>query len=67
MLAVIGMMIGPDAIIFWRENSLLLDDDERSPQFPMDRQIRLGTGLQYVWSEDITIGAAYTYIDTGDA
>ncbi len=44
-----------------------LDDEDRTPDFPMDRQIRLGTGLQYDWSEDITVGAAYTYIDTGDA
>jgi len=44
-----------------------LDDKDRSPDFPIDRQIRLGTGLQYDWSEDMTIGAAYTYIDTGDA
>jgi long-chain fatty acid transport protein len=44
-----------------------LDDEDRSPDFPIDRQIRLGTGLQYDWSEDMTIGAAYTYIDTGDA
>ncbi len=44
-----------------------LDDEDRKPDFPMDRQIRLGTGLQYDWSEDVTVGAAYTYIDTGDA
>jgi long-chain fatty acid transport protein len=44
-----------------------LDDEDRSPDFPMDRQIRLGTGLQYDWNEDITVGAAYTYVDTGDA
>ena len=44
-----------------------LDDEDRTPDFPIDRQIRLGTGLQYDWSEDITVGAAYTYIDTGDA
>jgi len=44
-----------------------LDDEDRSPDYPIDRQIRLGTGLQYDWSEDMTIGAAYTYLDTGDA
>ncbi|MDH3809667.1 MAG: hypothetical protein OES29_13700, partial [Desulfuromonadales bacterium] len=25
------------------------------------------TGLQYDLSEDVTIGAAYTFLDTGDA
>ena len=44
-----------------------LDDEDRTPDFPLDRQIRLGTGLQYDWNQDIIIGAAYTYIDTGDA
>ena len=44
-----------------------LDDKDRSPDYPIDRHIRLGTGLQYDWSEDMTIGAAYTFIDTGEA
>jgi long-chain fatty acid transport protein len=44
-----------------------VDDDDRTPDLPLDRQIRLGTGLQYDWNEDITLGAAYTFIDAGDA
>ena len=34
---------------------------------PLDRQIRLGTGLQYNWNQNVTLGAAYTYVDLGDA
>jgi long-chain fatty acid transport protein len=34
---------------------------------PLDRQIRLGTGLQYNWNQNITLGAVYTYVDLGDA
>jgi len=34
---------------------------------PLDRQIRLGTGLQYSWNQNVTIGTAYTYVDLGDA
>lgn len=44
-----------------------VDDEDRTPDMPLDRQIRLGTGLQYDWNEDITLGAAYTFIDAGDA
>jgi long-chain fatty acid transport protein len=34
---------------------------------PLDRQIRYATGLQYDWNDDVTVGAAYTFIDAGDA
>jgi long-chain fatty acid transport protein len=40
---------------------------ERTPALPFDRQIRLATGIQYDWSEDVTIGCAYEYLDLGDA
>lgn len=33
----------------------------------MDRQIRVASGIQYDWNEDVTIGAAYQYLDAGDA
>jgi long-chain fatty acid transport protein len=33
----------------------------------MDRQFRLGTGIQYSFNEDITVGAAYEYMNAGDA
>jgi long-chain fatty acid transport protein len=43
------------------------DTDSRSPDLPLDRQIRIGTGVQYDWNKDITVGAAYEYLDAGDA
>ena len=43
------------------------DDDTRTPDLPLDRQIRIGTGIQYDWNEDVAIGVAYQYLDAGDA
>jgi long-chain fatty acid transport protein len=43
------------------------DEDTRTPDLPLDRQIRVGTGIQYDWSEAITLGVAYEYLDAGDA
>jgi long-chain fatty acid transport protein len=43
------------------------DDDTRTPDLPLDRQIRIGTGIQYDWNKDVTVGAAYEYLDAGDA
>jgi long-chain fatty acid transport protein len=43
------------------------DEDTRTPDLPLDRQIRIGTGIQYDWNEDVTVGAAYAYVDTGKA
>ena len=43
------------------------DEDTRTPDVPLDRQIRIGTGIQYDWNEDVTVGAAYAYVDTGKA
>ena len=42
-------------------------DRKRTPDLPLDRQVRVGTGLQYDWNEDVTVGAAYEYLDAGDA
>jgi long-chain fatty acid transport protein len=44
-----------------------VDDEDRTPDMPLDRQIRYATGIQYDLSEDMTIGAAYTFLDTGKA
>jgi long-chain fatty acid transport protein len=41
-------------------------DKGRTPELALDRQIRLATGLQYDWSQDVTIGGAYQYVDLGD-
>ena len=39
---------------------------ERSAALPMDQQFRIGTGLQYSFSDNITVGAAYQYMNGGD-
>ena len=39
----------------------------RTPDAPLDRQLRFGTGLQYDWSEKLTLGLAYEFMDAGDA
>ena len=44
-----------------------VDDKDRTPDMPLDRQLRFGTGLQYDWNKDITVGVAYEYFDAGDA
>ena len=44
-----------------------VDDEDRTPDLALDRQIRIGTGLQYDWNENMTLGAAYTFIDAGKA
>ncbi len=43
------------------------DEDTRTPDLPLDRQIRVGTGIQYDWNKNVTVGAAYEYLDAGDA
>lgn len=43
------------------------DDDTRTPDLPVDRQYRIASGIQYDWNENVTIGAAYQYLDAGDA
>lgn len=44
-----------------------LESDTRTPDTPLDRQIRIGTGIQYDWTKDLTVGAAYEFIDLGKA
>jgi len=44
-----------------------VDRDDRTPDMPVDRQYRYGTGIQYEWNKDITVGFAYEYVDLGDA
>jgi long-chain fatty acid transport protein len=43
-----------------------MSKSERSPALPMDQQYRLGTGLQYSFNDNITVGAAYQYFNGGD-
>jgi long-chain fatty acid transport protein len=44
-----------------------VDDNDRTPDMPLDRQIRYASGLQYDWGENVTLGAAYEYLDAGKA
>lgn len=44
-----------------------LEEDTRTPDAPLDRQVRIGTGVQYDWTEDVTVGIAYEYMDAGKA
>jgi long-chain fatty acid transport protein len=37
----------------------------RTPNAPLDENFRYGVGLQYDWSERMTVGAAYEYLDLG--
>lgn len=39
----------------------------RVPALPMDQQIRVGTGVQYALNERMTLGAAYEYLNLGEA
>jgi long-chain fatty acid transport protein len=42
-------------------------NSDRSIVMPLDRQYRYALGLQYDWRKDITLGAAYEYMDAGSA
>jgi long-chain fatty acid transport protein len=41
--------------------------DKRTPDMPMDQQIRISGGLTYATSDKFKIGGAITYADYGDA
>ena len=43
------------------------DEDTRTLDLTIDRQIRIGIGIQYDWNKDVTVGAAYEYLDSGEA
>jgi long-chain fatty acid transport protein len=44
-----------------------VDDEDRTIDMPLDRQIRYATGLQYAVNENHTIGLSYTFVDLGNA
>jgi len=44
-----------------------VDSDDRTPDMPMDRQIRYAAGAQYQWSEKLSVGGQFVYADYGDA
>lgn len=44
-----------------------VDDDDRTPDLPLDRQLRYALGVQYEQSRNLTLGAAYELLDSGEA
>ncbi len=44
-----------------------MSESERSPALPLDQQYRLGTGIQYSFNDNLTVGLAYEYMNGGDA
>ncbi|MBW2338085.1 MAG: outer membrane protein transport protein [Deltaproteobacteria bacterium] len=44
-----------------------VDSDDRTPDMPMDRQIRYAAGAQYKWSDRLSTGAQFVYADYGNA
>jgi len=44
-----------------------VDNEDRTPDMPLDRQLRYAIGAQYEYSNDITISAAYELMDGGNA
>jgi long-chain fatty acid transport protein len=44
-----------------------MDDKDRLPDLPIDRQISLSTGLSYAMNEKMTLSLGYNYLDSGDA
>jgi len=48
-------------------DSAPVSEANRPPSLPLDRQLRYGTGIQYVVNRDVTIGAANELMDASDA
>jgi long-chain fatty acid transport protein len=44
-----------------------VSDANRTAELPMDRQIRYAIGAQHQWSEQLSFGGSFEYIDLGDA
>ena len=44
-----------------------MSKSERTPALPLDRQYRIGTGVQYALSDVLTLGTAYEYLNLGKA
>jgi long-chain fatty acid transport protein len=44
-----------------------VSDANRTADLPIDRQIRYTIGAQHQWSERMTVGGAFEYIDLGEA
>jgi long-chain fatty acid transport protein len=48
-------------------DSAPVSEFHRTPTAPFDENFRFGVGLQYDWSERMTVGAAYEFLDLGNA
>ena len=48
-------------------DSLPVSKFHRTPALPFDRTFRYGLGLQYSWSDDVSVGVAYEFLDAGSA
>jgi long-chain fatty acid transport protein len=44
-----------------------VDKEDRTPDMPIDRQVRYATGAQYQWSDRLSTGAQFVYADYGKA
>jgi long-chain fatty acid transport protein len=44
-----------------------VSDGNRTANLPMDRQVRYAVGAQHQWSDRLTVGGAFEFIDLGDA
>lgn len=44
-----------------------MDESSRTPSTPLDRQFRYALGVQYDCSDRLSIGAAYEFMDAGEA
>jgi len=51
----------------WSYDTSAVDSEDRTPDMPMDRQIRYATGVQYQWSDRLSTGAQFVYADYGKA
>jgi long-chain fatty acid transport protein len=52
---------------FGYDTSVTSSSSERSPILPLGAAYRYATGVQYDWTKNFSIGAAYTLIDAGKA
>jgi len=52
---------------FGYDTSPTSSSSERSPVFPLGAAFRYAVGLQYDWTQDLSVGVAYTLIDAGRA
>ena len=44
-----------------------VSDSDRTPDAPLDRQIRVAGGIEHQFMETMNIGLAYTYLNAGSA